>query len=109
MAELSTLVRAAQQGDKDAYNQVVLRFQDMAYATAYAMIGDAGLAQDAAQEALIDAYLSLANLREPEAFPGWFRRIVLKHSDRQTRGKQATMVPIDDLFDLRSALADPAL
>jgi len=82
MRQLQMLVRAAQQGDKEAFNQVVLRFQDMAYATAYAMVRDAALAQDVAQEAFIDAYLSLSNLREPAAFPGWFRRIVVKHSDR---------------------------
>ncbi|MEZ4726324.1 MAG: hypothetical protein R3E79_04225 [Caldilineaceae bacterium] len=58
MNDLRELVCAAQQGDKDAFNQVVLRFQDMAYATAYAMLHDVGLAQDAAQEAFIDAYLA---------------------------------------------------
>ncbi len=109
MIELRTLVLAAQQGDKEAFNQVVLRFQDMAYATAYAMIRNAALAQDAAQEAFIDAYLSLPTLREPAAFPGWFRWIVVKHSDRQTRSKQMESVPLDQLFDLRSASLSPAL
>ncbi len=109
MTELRTLVLAAQQGDKEAFNQVVLRFQDMAYATAYAMIRNAALAQDAAQEAFIDAYLSLPTLREPAAFPGWFRWIVVKHSDRQTRSKQMESVPLDQLFDLRSASLSPAL
>ena len=71
MEELGTLVRAAQAGDKDASGQIVRRFQDMAFAFGYAMLGDAGLAQDAAQDAFIDAYLSLPNLREPAAFPGW--------------------------------------
>ncbi len=109
MDELAALVSAAQQGDKSAFNQVVLRFQDMAYATAYAMLHDAGLAQDAAQEALIDAYLSLANLREPAAFPGWFRRIVVKHADRQIRRKRTATIPLEQTFDLRSPLPTPAL
>lgn len=108
MDELTMLVSAAQQGDKAAFNQVVLRFQDMAYATAYAMLHDAMLAQDAAQEAFIDAYLSLSHLREPAAFPGWFRRIVIKHSDRQTRGRRLETLPLDQLFDLRSPLPTPA-
>ena len=43
MTELQSLVRAAQDGDKDAFGQVVMRFQDMAYASAYATVGDAGL------------------------------------------------------------------
>ena len=57
MTELQALVRAAQDGDKEAFGQVVRRFQDMAYASAYATVGDAGLAQDIAQEAFLDAYL----------------------------------------------------
>jgi hypothetical protein len=44
MTELQALVRAAQDGDKDAFGQVVMRFQDMAYTSAYATVGDAGLA-----------------------------------------------------------------
>src|SRR2546422_4060979 len=57
MTELLALVRAAEDGDKEAFGQVVRRFQDMAYASAYATVGDAGLAQDIAQEAFLDAYL----------------------------------------------------
>ena len=66
MTELTTLVEAAQQGDKAAFGQIVIRFQDMAYA----LVGDPGSAQDVAQEAFLDAYLNLAKLREPAAFPG---------------------------------------
>src|SRR5215468_8779236 len=83
MTELPSLVRAAQDGDKDAFGQVVRRFQDMAYASAYATVGDACLAQDIAQEACLDAYLNLAKLRDPAASPGWFRRLILGHSNRQ--------------------------
>ena len=67
----------------------------MAYAVAYAMLGDVGMAQDAAQEAFMDAYLSLSKLRIPAAFPGWFRRIIMKHSDRQIRGKRVVAVPLE--------------
>ena len=74
MEPLSALVTAAQNGSKAAFDAIVRRFQDMAYAGAYALLGDSHQAQDAAQEAFIDAYLSLDKLREPAAFPGWFRR-----------------------------------
>jgi DNA-directed RNA polymerase specialized sigma24 family protein len=59
----------AQGGDKEAFSEVVKRCQDMAYGIAYAMLGDTGLAQDAAQEAFIAAYLNLAALREPRSVP----------------------------------------
>src|SRR5215470_14292563 len=109
MTELQALVRAAQDGDKEAFGQVVRRFQDMAYASAYATVGDAGLAQDIAQESFLDAYLNLAQLRDPAAFPGWFRRIIIGHSNRQRRSQPATNVPLDDVGSLYTHLPDPAL
>ncbi len=107
MTNLQGLVTAAQQGDKDAFGQIVTRFQDMAYASAYAMLGDLGLAQDVAQEAFIDAYLNLTKLRDPAAFPGWFRRIVIGNSHRQLRGRPAATVSLDDVGSLYANLHDP--
>ena len=105
---LPTLVRAAQAGDLDAFGQVVQRFQDLAYAVAYTVVGDAHLAQDAAQEAFIEAFLCLASLREPAAFPGWFRRIVVKRADRLVRGKSLALVPIEAAGALAADQPDPA-
>ena len=45
MNTLTSLVTAAQGGDLDAFGQVVARFQRMAYAVAYTMLGDAHLAE----------------------------------------------------------------
>jgi F-type H+-transporting ATPase subunit beta len=104
--ELRDWVAAAQGGDKEAFSEVVKRCQDMAYGIAYAMIGDTGLAQDAAQEAFVAAYLNLAALREPAAFPGWFRRVVIKHSDRERRSRKPND-PLDEFAELASALPDP--
>ena len=76
------IVRAAQRGDTAAFEQLVARFQALAVSVGYAMLGESASAQDVAQEAFIEAYLCLPNLREPAAFAGWFRRIVVKQCDR---------------------------
>jgi RNA polymerase sigma factor (sigma-70 family) len=107
MEPLPALIIRAQQGDLDAFDVIVGRFQDMAYGYAYAMLGDFHLAQDAAQESFIEAYICLPSLREPAAFPGWFRRIVHKHADRFIRGKRVAMRPIDEATELIIG-ADPA-
>jgi F-type H+-transporting ATPase subunit beta len=99
VSDLSDRVVAAQRGDKEAFCDIVERFQDMAFGIAYAMLGDASVAQDAAQEAFIEAYLKLPALREPAAFPGWFRRIVVKFGDRELRGRRPT-VSFDDSLGL---------
>jgi RNA polymerase sigma factor (sigma-70 family) len=113
METLSSLVTAAQCGNLEAFEKIVGRFQDMAYASAYSMLNDAQLAEDVAQEAFIEAYLELPKLREPAAFPGWFQRIVFKQSDRFARGKHiptillenAHHIPIAD-FSLATLIED---
>lgn len=90
-----------------AFGELVRLFQDMAYACAYAVLGDFCLAEDAAQEAFITAWQKLRQLRQPEAFPGWFRRIVLTECNRLTRGKRLRTAPLDDGVSIPSADADP--
>ena len=95
MKELTLLVTRAKKGDLDAYGQIVRRFQDMAYGFGFSILGDFHLAQDAAQEAFIEAYRQLGQLEKPAAFPGWFRKIVFKHCDRIMRNKTVPTTSLD--------------
>jgi RNA polymerase sigma factor (sigma-70 family) len=78
----------------------------MAYACAYAVLGDFHLAEDAAQEAFISAWQRLGQLRQPEAFPGWFRRVVLTECNRLTRGKRPRTISLDEGAKLLTTLTD---
>jgi RNA polymerase sigma factor (sigma-70 family) len=91
----------------EAFGEIVRRFQDLAYGCAYAVLNDFYLAQDAAQEAFIAAWQRLDQLRQPEAFPGWFRRIVLTECNRMTRGKRVLFMPLEAGLDIPSSQADP--
>jgi len=89
----------------EAFAELVIRFQDMAFACAYAVLGDAYLAEDVAQDAFVVAWQKLDQLREPGAFPGWFKRIVLSQCNRRTRGKRLQLVPLD--VGVKSPATDP--
>lgn len=102
MEDLIPLIHQVKLGNAHAYEPIVRRFQDMAVAYGYAALGDWQLAEDAAQEAFITAYFELPALHDPRAFPGWFRRIVIKHIDRMCR-RRRTVVALDHL----SNVADP--
>src|SRR2546423_12652194 len=91
----ATAARAAQFDKVQAFGEVVRRFQDLAFACAYAVLGDFHLAEDAAQEAFFAAWRNLDQLRQPEAFPGWFKRIVLTQCNRMTRGKSLPTVALE--------------
>jgi len=92
--DLPSLVARARSGDPEAFAKLVRRFQQMAHAYAYAILGDFDLAQDAAQEAFMQVHLKLGTLRNTEAFPGWFRRIVLGQCDRLLRSRRHPTVPL---------------
>jgi RNA polymerase sigma factor (sigma-70 family) len=83
---------------QESFGEIVARFQDFAYGCAYAVLKDFWLAEDVAQEAFITAWQKLDQLRQPEAFPGWFRRIVLNECHRVTRGKKLQFVPLEPGF-----------
>ena len=65
MEKIESLVELIQAPDTnltqkhEAFGQLVNRFQDMAYGCAYAILEDTHLAQDAAQEAFVEAYLKV--------------------------------------------------
>ena len=58
-------------------------------------------------EAFIAAYCNLPDLRDPHAFPGWFRRIVIKHIDR-IRRRRPQCIALDELAHVPGDLLDPA-
>jgi RNA polymerase sigma factor (sigma-70 family) len=101
------VVAQIQRGEPDSFSELVSSFQDMAVGYAYSILGDFHLAEDAAQEAFLDAYRHLRDLREPLAFPGWLRRIVFKHCDRRTRKRSPTLVSIEEAFETRSSTPSP--
>ncbi|MEZ4869086.1 MAG: sigma-70 family RNA polymerase sigma factor [Caldilineaceae bacterium] len=96
MDPFAQLVIAAQAGDVAAFGELVRRFQDMAVGYGYSILQDWHLAEDAAQEAFIETHQVLRQLQEPHAFPAWLRRIVFKHCDRFTRGKQFDLVALTE-------------
>lgn len=69
------LVRAAQRGNLDAFNELILAYQTQVYNLAYHLLQDPAAADDAAQEAFISAYRSLAQFRGG-SFRAWLLRIV---------------------------------
>ncbi|MBQ8448418.1 MAG: sigma-70 family RNA polymerase sigma factor [Clostridia bacterium] len=73
--ETETLVTLTLAGDQGAYEALVLRFQRAVIASAARITGSEYMAEDAAQDAFVSAWLKLASLRERGKFGAWVCRI----------------------------------
>lgn len=85
MPSVADIVAAVRNGEREAFNELVRRFQDMALGYACSLLDDYHEAEDAAQEAFVHAYIDLQALRDPAAFPGWFRSLVRTQCTRRQR------------------------
>lgn len=113
VSELHRLVSLARHADAAlserhaAFGHLVAHFQDLVFGCAYAVLRDFYLAEDAAQQAFFAAWQKLDQLREPAAFPGWLRRLVLTECNRMTRGQRLRFVPLEEGLDVKANALDP--
>ncbi len=70
------LIKRCQQGDKDAFFALIKHLEHHTIRTAYLLTGHRELAADITQEAFIQCYRKIGNLRNPEAFPAWFYQLL---------------------------------
>ncbi len=71
------LVQRVQQGDKSAYDLLVIKYQHKIVQLVNRFVKDPSEAQDVAQEAFIKAYRALGNFRGDSAFYTWLYRIAI--------------------------------
>jgi RNA polymerase sigma-70 factor (ECF subfamily) len=82
---MSAAISRAQRGDAAAYEEIVQRYQQVAFRTAYVITGSAAEAEDAAQEGFIKAYRALGRFR-PGANPKpWLLQIVANEARNRIR------------------------
>ena len=89
------LVKIATRGDLEAFNQLVLRYQDIAYHHAYTILKDSALAEDTAQDSFIRAFQSLAGFCGG-SFRPWILKIVTNSAYDALRWLKRR--PIQSLF-----------
>ena len=82
------LVRRSIQGEQDAFEDLVRKYQDAVYGLAFHMTGDFADAQDIAQQAFVTAYLRLSQLKDPNKFVSWLNKITVNESVSWLRKRQ---------------------
>jgi RNA polymerase sigma factor RpoE len=97
-AEDRELVRKAQAGDMDAYDQLVRKYQERIYGTIYHMTSNHEDAHDLAQETFVKAYSALKNFKGDSGFFTWVYRIAVNKTINflKTR-KNRSFLSLNDL------------
>jgi RNA polymerase sigma-70 factor (ECF subfamily) len=91
------LICAAQNGDLDSFNRLVLVYQDMIFNQAYRMMGEPETAEDATQDAFISAFRKLRTFRGG-SFKAWLLRIVTNLCyDELRRRKRRPTTPLEPM------------
>ena len=81
----SVLIARAQRGDTAAYEEIVQRYQQIAFRTAYVITGSSADAEDAAQEGFVKAYRALERFRLGADLRPWLLRIVANEARNRVR------------------------
>jgi RNA polymerase sigma-70 factor, ECF subfamily len=91
----NSLIISAQHGDMDAFNALVLNYQDMLYRVALRIVHDECIAEDAMQEAMIHAFRHIKSFRGGN-FKSWLARVTVNASyDELRRGKRHDGIPLE--------------
>jgi RNA polymerase sigma factor (sigma-70 family) len=78
-------IEAARRGDAPAFEELVRQYQEIAFRTAYLVVGDADEARDAAQEGFLRAHAALGRFRAGAAFRPWLLQIVANAARNRRR------------------------
>jgi RNA polymerase sigma-70 factor (ECF subfamily) len=82
------LVVRAQGGDVDAFSALTGRLTNRLYAAARLILRHDELAADAVQDALLQAWLDLRGLRDPDRFDAWLHRLLVRACYRAAKQRR---------------------
>lgn len=102
-----TLVNASLKGDRDAFAQIVNRYQTLVASVAYSGTGDLSQSEDLAQETFITAWKRLKSLREPGKLRGWLCGIARRITANARRREQRQPVQSSEPFDEETPAPEP--
>jgi RNA polymerase sigma-70 factor (ECF subfamily) len=102
------LIRTAQRGDPDAFNLLVLKYQDLLYRISLRIVQEECGAEDAVQNALIQAFQKIHSFRGG-SFKSWLARVAVNASyDELRRTKRHDSFPLEPLSHGGEEIESPA-
>jgi len=97
MAETEEAVRRFLEGEEEAFNRIVRRWDRKVYNLAWRMLGNREDAQDVTQETFLSIFKSIKNLRDPGRFSTWLYQITLNHCRARWKSRASNLALEDSL------------
>ena len=91
------LVRRLQQGDREAFDALYMLHRDVVLRTACLITGNRMDGEDVTQEAFVQCYQRIGQLRDPKLFRAWLFRAMTRMAWKQCRVRRREQ-PVDVLF-----------
>jgi RNA polymerase sigma-70 factor, ECF subfamily len=104
--DVRELVERARHGDEEAFDELVGRIGDSLHSVARRILRDTSLAQDATQQALLDAWRHLPQLRDPDRFEAWTYRLLVRACYAEARRERRQRGNLWLLPDARDGVPD---
>jgi RNA polymerase sigma-70 factor (ECF subfamily) len=107
-AQLISLVHRAQQGDRCAFGELAASYQSAVFAIVLRRLRNRAEAAEVTQDVFMRALRKLGQLREPERFAGWLKRIAVRMSiNRAVRRPHETMCAPESFDGVRTSSDQP--
>jgi RNA polymerase sigma-70 factor (ECF subfamily) len=98
-AEDIALVEQVKAGRREAFDELIRKYQRQAVAVSYRLLGNTNDALEVVQDAFLKAFTSIGSLQNPAVFRGWLLRIVSNLSLNYRRGRKTrSQLPLDDIL-----------
>lgn len=102
----ASLVGASRVGDRQAFGQIVTRYQRLLCSLAYSALGSLSESEDVAQEAFVEAWSKIEGLREPEKLKSWLCGIlrfkISRHRRKEARQPLSRAETLEEAATLQS-------
>ena len=105
----SELVQRILTGDDDAFSLLMKKYWKQVHALAWRIVGDFHIAEEITQDAFLNAYMELKNLKEPQRFAGWMSVITRRRCFAWLRKKRVWTESFEHLEETDSQELDDVL
>lgn len=92
------LIIRCQKGDLNSFSELYQAYKKRAFGTAYLISNQKGIADDIVQEAFIQCYKTIKNLKNPETFDVWFYKVLVRTGWRLVK-KHNRFILMEELYE----------